>query len=42
MIAKLDRTQITAQQNMEQTQNPHNKGNNEQRINNNRTTALAR
>ena len=42
MIAKLERTQSTAQQNMEQTQNPHNGSNNKEQINNNRTNALER
>ena len=37
-----ERTQSTAQQNMEQTQNPHNGSKNKQRINNNRITALER
>ena len=41
MIAKLERTQSTAQQNMGQTQNPHNGSNNKQQINNNnKTTTL--
>ena len=40
MIAKLEKTQINAQQNNEQTQNPNNGSNNKQRINSNRTTTL--
>ena len=42
MVAKLDMRQNTAQKKMEQTQNPHNRDNYKQRINNSRTTALAR
>ena len=38
-FAKLERTQSNAQQNMEQTQNST-MGNNQQQINNNRTTTL--
>ena len=40
VIAKLERIQNTTQQNMEQTQNPHNESNNKQGINNNRAAAL--
>ena len=40
MIAELEKTQSTAQQNMEQTQKPHIGSNNKQQIKNNRTIAL--
>ena len=42
IIAKLEWTQSNAQQNIEKNTESHNGRNNQQRINNNRTTALER
>ena len=42
MIAKLEGTKSNVQQNIEQLQNSHNGSNNQQQVNNNRTTALER
>ena len=42
MIAKLEGTQSNAQQNILESTEPYNVSNNQERINNNRTTALER